>query len=99
MRALIENFCVYHVTAPGQEEGAPTLPEEYVHSSLYYRVNALQDCFRYIYPTMDELADQLVQVVRHFNLKQFIGFGVGAGANILCRYALNHPEMVFLAPK
>lgn len=48
---------------------------------------------------MDELADQLVQVVRHFNLKQFIGFGVGAGANILCRYALNHPEMVFLARK
>lgn len=29
MRALLENFCVYHVTAPGQEEGAPSLPEEY----------------------------------------------------------------------
>ncbi|CAH2104054.1 unnamed protein product [Euphydryas editha] len=28
MRALLENFCVYHVNAPGQEEGAPTLPEE-----------------------------------------------------------------------
>lgn len=28
MRALLENFCVYHVTAPGQEEGAPTFPEE-----------------------------------------------------------------------
>lgn len=28
MRALLENFCVYHVTAPGQEEGAPSLPEE-----------------------------------------------------------------------
>lgn len=28
MRGLLENFCVYHVTAPGQEEGAPTLPEE-----------------------------------------------------------------------
>lgn len=76
MRALIENFCIYHVTAPGQEEGAQTLPEDYV------------------YPTMDELAEQLVQVVRHFNLKQFIGFGVGAGANILCRYTLLHPELV-----
>lgn len=28
LRSLLENFCVYHVTAPGQEEGAPTLPEE-----------------------------------------------------------------------
>nr|CAD7572894.1 unnamed protein product [Timema californicum] len=28
MRALLENFCVYHVNAPGQEEGATTLPEE-----------------------------------------------------------------------
>lgn len=28
MRALLENFCVYHINAPGQEEGAPTLPEE-----------------------------------------------------------------------
>lgn len=31
MRALLENFCVYHVTAPGQEDGAPTLPEEYTY--------------------------------------------------------------------
>lgn len=50
--------------------------------------------FSYIYPSMDELADQLNQVVLHFNLKHFIGFGVGVGANILCRYTLNHPEMV-----
>jgi hypothetical protein len=28
MRALLENFCVYHVNAPGQEEGAATLPDE-----------------------------------------------------------------------
>uniref|UniRef100_A0AAR5PA91 Protein NDRG3 n=1 Tax=Dendroctonus ponderosae TaxID=77166 RepID=A0AAR5PA91_DENPD len=76
MRALIENFCIYHVNAPGQEEGAHTLPEDY------------------IYPSMDELADQLNHVVLHFNLKHFIGFGVGVGANILCRYTLNHPEMV-----
>nr|CAI5863442.1 unnamed protein product [Callosobruchus analis] len=76
MRALLENFCVYHVNAPGQEEGAQTLPEDY------------------IYPTMDELASQLSYVVTHFGLKQFIGFGVGAGANVLCRFALNNPERV-----
>ncbi|XP_068906705.1 protein NDRG3 isoform X3 [Tenebrio molitor] len=76
MRALLENFCVYHVNAPGQEEGAQTLPEDY------------------IYPTVDELAGQLSYVLTHFGLKQFIGFGVGAGANILARFALNNPNQV-----
>lgn len=27
MRSLLQNFCVYHVNAPGQEERAATLPE------------------------------------------------------------------------
>uniref|UniRef100_A0A0C9R5X4 NDRG3_0 protein n=2 Tax=Fopius arisanus TaxID=64838 RepID=A0A0C9R5X4_9HYME len=76
MRVLLENFCVYHVNAPGQEEGAPILPEDYV------------------YPTMDELADQLLFVLGHYGLKTVIGFGVGAGANILARFALAHPEKV-----
>ncbi|XP_052840277.1 protein NDRG3 isoform X4 [Drosophila gunungcola] len=76
MRGLLENFCVYHVTAPGQEEGAPTLPEDYV------------------YPTMDDLAAQLLFVLSHFGLKSVIGFGVGAGANILARFAHAHPDKV-----
>lgn len=76
MRALLENFCVYHINAPGQEEGAQTLPEDY------------------IYPTMEELANMVEYVLSHFNIKQFIGFGVGAGANILARYALLHPTKV-----
>lgn len=28
MKALLQNFCVYHVNAPGQEENAPSFPEE-----------------------------------------------------------------------
>ncbi|XP_058451769.1 protein NDRG3 isoform X3 [Malaya genurostris] len=76
MRALLDNFCVYHVNAPGQEEGAPTFPEDYV------------------YPTFDELAAQLLFVMSHFNLKTIIGFGVGAGANILARFALSNPDKV-----
>ncbi|XP_055374064.1 protein NDRG3 isoform X2 [Condylostylus longicornis] len=76
MRGLLENFCVYHVTAPGQEEGAATLPEDY------------------IYPTMDELAAQLLFVMSHFQLKNIIGFGVGAGANILARFAIQNPDKV-----
>ncbi|XP_029164982.1 protein NDRG3 isoform X2 [Nylanderia fulva] len=76
MRVLLENFCVYHVNAPGQEEGAPTLAEDYT------------------YPSMEELAEQLLFVLGHFGIKSVIGFGVGAGANILSRFALAHPEKV-----
>ncbi|XP_067211942.1 protein NDRG3 isoform X2 [Linepithema humile] len=76
MRVLLENFCVYHVNAPGQEENASTLPEDYV------------------YPSMEELAEQLLFVLGHFGIKSVIGFGVGAGANILARFALTHPEKV-----
>ncbi|KAG5311429.1 NDRG3 protein, partial [Acromyrmex insinuator] len=76
MRVLLENFCVYHVNAPGQEEGSPTLPEDFT------------------YPSMEELAEQLLFVLGHFGIKSVIGFGVGAGANILARFALAHPEKV-----
>lgn len=54
----------------------------------------LNSVFSYIYPTVDELAGQLSYVLTHFGLKQFIGFGVGAGANILARFALNNPNQV-----
>lgn len=43
---------------------------------------------------MDELAAQLLFVISNFGLKSIIGFGVGAGANILARFALNHSEKV-----
>lgn len=43
---------------------------------------------------MDELAAQLVFVMSHFGLKSVIGFGVGAGANILARFAHSHPDKV-----
>lgn len=76
MRALANNFCLYHVNAPGQEEGAASLPEGFV------------------YPTMEELSEQLSDVMVHFGLKTFIGIGVGVGANILVRFALAHPERV-----
>ncbi|KAL5286515.1 NDRG3 family protein [Megaselia abdita] len=76
MRALLEHFCVYHITAPGQEENAPNLPEDYE------------------FPSMDDLANQILFVISHFGLKTFIGFGVGVGANILARFAYAHPEKV-----
>jgi len=76
MRLLLQNFCIYHVNAPGQEEGAATLSDTYV------------------YPTMDELAEQVYDVVCYYGLKRVIGLGIGAGANILCRFALAYPDKI-----
>lgn len=43
---------------------------------------------------MDELSEQISDVMLHFNLKTCIGLGVGAGANVLVRFALSHPHSV-----
>nr|CAD7199883.1 unnamed protein product [Timema douglasi] len=48
----------------------------------------------YIYPTMEELSEQILFVMSHYALRSVIGFGVGVGANVLARFALAHPEKV-----
>lgn len=50
--------------------------------------------FSYVYPTIDELAAQILFVMSHFGLKSIIGFGIGAGANILVRFGLAHPDKI-----
>ncbi|RWS06826.1 Protein NDRG3-like protein [Dinothrombium tinctorium] len=46
------------------------------------------------YPTMDQLASQVQDVLNHYNIKSFIGFGQGLGANVLSRLALLIPDSV-----
>ncbi|XP_078542858.1 protein NDRG1 [Lissotriton helveticus] len=48
----------------------------------------------YVYPSMDQLAEMLPGVVQQLGLKSIIGMGIGAGAYVLTRFALNHPSMV-----
>ncbi|KAJ0000221.1 hypothetical protein NQD34_012063 [Periophthalmus magnuspinnatus] len=48
----------------------------------------------YIYPTMDQLSETLPTILKHFGLRSVIGLGVGAGAYILAKFALNHPNLV-----
>lgn len=48
----------------------------------------------YSYPTLDQLAETVLDVFNHFKLKSVILFGIGMGANILSRFALLHPELV-----
>uniref|UniRef100_A0A4W6BX47 Protein NDRG2 n=1 Tax=Lates calcarifer TaxID=8187 RepID=A0A4W6BX47_LATCA len=76
MQEIIRHLPVCHVEAPGQHEGAKTLPTAYT------------------YPTMDQLSEALPAVLKHFGLRSVIGVGVGAGAYILARFALNHPDLV-----
>ncbi|KAI2570181.1 NDRG2 isoform 33, partial [Pan troglodytes] len=48
----------------------------------------------YQYPSLDQLADMIPCVLQYLNFSTIIGVGVGAGAYILARYALNHPDTV-----
>ncbi|KAI5729288.1 hypothetical protein M8J76_001029 [Diaphorina citri] len=57
-------------------------------------LNYISNFQAYIYPTMDELSNQLLFVLSYFGLHSVIGLGVGAGGNILARFALSHPEKV-----
>lgn len=40
------------------------------------------------FPSMDGLAQIVEVVIQHFGIKRFIGFGIGAGANVMLRYAV-----------
>uniref|UniRef100_A0A8D0AB85 Protein NDRG2 n=1 Tax=Sander lucioperca TaxID=283035 RepID=A0A8D0AB85_SANLU len=48
----------------------------------------------YEYPSMDQLSETLPLVLKHFGLKSVVGMGIGAGAYILTRFALDYPNMV-----
>ncbi|KAG7262772.1 hypothetical protein CRUP_021616 [Coryphaenoides rupestris] len=48
----------------------------------------------YEYPSMDQLSETLPAVLKHFGLKSVIGMGIGAGAYVLTRFALDYPTMV-----
>lgn len=48
----------------------------------------------YQYPSLDQLADMIPCILQYLNFSTIIGIGVGAGAYILSRYALNHQDSV-----
>jgi len=76
MAEIVQSFCIFHVNAPGQEEGAQILNEDFA------------------YPSMNDLAEQVNDIINHFAVVRYIGIGVGMGANILMRHALKYPERV-----
>ncbi|XP_068097180.1 protein NDRG2 isoform X2 [Hyperolius riggenbachi] len=48
----------------------------------------------YQYPSLDQLADTISSVLQYLNFPSIIGIGVGAGAYVLARYTLLHPNTV-----
>ncbi|XP_053324512.1 protein NDRG2 isoform X2 [Spea bombifrons] len=48
----------------------------------------------YQYPSLDQLAETIPSVLQYLNFPSIIGIGVGAGAYILARYTLSHPNTV-----
>ena len=70
----MESFCAYHINPLGQEEGAPSLPvkcvvkfekklfDEFTHNIKFY-------FYSYPYPTCDQLADTILDVVNYFKLE------------------------------
>uniref|UniRef100_A0AAA9SGM5 Protein NDRG2 n=3 Tax=Bovidae TaxID=9895 RepID=A0AAA9SGM5_BOVIN len=48
----------------------------------------------YQYPSLDQLADMIPCILQYLNFSTIIGIGVGAGAYVLSRYALTHPDTV-----
>ncbi|KAK6107184.1 Ndr family protein [Brugia pahangi] len=70
---------------------------EFLSNFCIYNINApgqemdaapLPD--HYVYPTMDGLVQIVDNCVEQFKIREFIGLGVGVGANVMLRYALQN---------
>jgi len=48
----------------------------------------------YQFPSMQQIGEDLIAVLDHFNVKEVVCFGEGAGANILARFAMAHLSRV-----
>ncbi|XP_076157893.1 protein NDRG1a [Alosa pseudoharengus] len=48
----------------------------------------------YEYPSMDQLSETIPLILKNFGLKSVIGMGVGAGAYILSKFAVDYPSLV-----
>uniref|UniRef100_A0A1I8FHC6 Glyco_hydro_92N domain-containing protein n=1 Tax=Macrostomum lignano TaxID=282301 RepID=A0A1I8FHC6_9PLAT len=83
MQVIADNFNVYHVCAPGHQDNAGPVASDGVEEK------------EGLLTERQQFATYADGVPRnggaHFNLAYFVGFGSGAGSNVLCRYALKPP--------
>lgn len=63
---------------------------------LPFLISSITIIFSYVFPSMESMPSIVQSVVAHFGFKTFIGFGIGAGANVLLRYAVCYSfEFIF----
>ncbi|XP_054917186.1 uncharacterized protein ZK1073.1 isoform X4 [Dermacentor andersoni] len=56
--------------------------------------NATELPSEFNFPTIQMMGEDLISVLDHLKINLVVGFGEGAGANILVRFALAHPSRV-----
>ncbi|XP_048249345.1 uncharacterized protein ZK1073.1-like isoform X3 [Haliotis rufescens] len=88
MEEITKRAAFIHVDVPGQEDEAPDLPAE----SPPKKGSGISVC--YTFPSMQSLGEDLVCVLDQLDVKQVIGLGEGAGANIIARFAMAQPKRV-----
>jgi len=67
----------------------------FVHVSLPGQSPGAEDLpSDYMYPSMESIGLNLVTVLDQLRIKQVVGLGDGAGANIILRFGMNHPGRV-----
>jgi len=92
MSAVLDSFCLYHVTAPGQEPDADPLDAE----AEYPTLDALSEQVTPFSSTkfVHKASYQVEYVMHHFGLPSCVAVGCGLGANVLVRLARRRPTMV-----
>ncbi|XP_056005888.1 uncharacterized protein ZK1073.1-like isoform X3 [Ostrea edulis] len=88
MAEINKRAAFVHVDFPGQEDNAVDLPPERPPK----RGSGISIC--YSFPSMQSLGEDLVCVLDRLDIKQVVGLGEGAGANVLARFAMAHPTRV-----
>jgi len=67
----------------------------FIHVALPGQIPGEKDLPKdFIFPKMKELGLHLVSILDHFRIKQVVGLGDGAGANIITRFGMCHPSRV-----
>jgi len=67
----------------------------FIHVALPGQIPGERDLPKdFIFPKMKDLGLHLVSILDYFRIKQVVGLGDGAGANIITRFGMCHPSRV-----
>ncbi|XWS72469.1 hypothetical protein CRYUN_Cryun02cG0042200 [Craigia yunnanensis] len=104
---LLHNFCLYHISPPGHEVSSvhvliiPFWLNHIIYTFLI--LGFLQEILQLgaapissddLMPSVDDLADQIVEVLNFFGLGAVMCMGVTAGAYILTLFAMKYRQRV-----